>query len=60
MDVALLYLDGCPNHADTFVVLDELPSEAGWNGDVQLVNVDTQQRAEELRSRGSPTLLIDG
>jgi hypothetical protein len=60
MDVALLYFDGCPNHADTLVMLDALLSEVGWHGDVQLVNVDTQQRAEELRFRGSPTVLIDG
>jgi hypothetical protein len=60
MDVALLYFDGCPSHADTLVMLEAQLSEAGWNGNVQLVNVDTQQRAEELRFRGSPTVLIDG
>jgi hypothetical protein len=60
MDVSLLYFDGCPNHADTLVMLDALLSEVGWHGDVQLVNVDTQQRAVELRFRGSPTVLIDG
>jgi hypothetical protein len=60
LDVALLYFDGCPNHADTLVTLEALLSEAGWDGDVQLVNVDTKQRAEELRFRGSPTVLIDG
>jgi hypothetical protein len=60
MDVALLYFDGCPNYADTLVMLDALLLESGWDGDVQLVNVDTQQRAEELRFRGSPTVLIDG
>jgi hypothetical protein len=60
MDVALLYFDGCPNHADTLVMLDALLSEVGWHGDVELVNVDTQQRAEDLRFRGSPTVLIDG
>jgi hypothetical protein len=60
MDVALQYFDGCPNHADTLVMLDALLSDAGWDGDVQLVNVETQQRAEELRFRGSPTVLIDG
>jgi hypothetical protein len=60
MDVALIYFDGCPYHADTLVMLDALLSEAGWDGEVQLVNVDTQLRAEELRFRGSPTVLIDG
>jgi hypothetical protein len=60
MDVALQYFDGCPNHADTLVILNALLSDAGWERDVQLVNVETQQRAEELGFRGSPTVLIDG
>jgi hypothetical protein len=60
MDIALLYFDGCPNHAETLAMLNELLSEAGWDGDVQFINVDTQQRAEELSFRGSPTVLING
>jgi hypothetical protein len=60
MDIALLYFDGCPNHADTLTMLNKLLSETGGDGDVRLINVDTQQRAEELKFRGSPTVLIDG
>ena len=60
MDVSLLYFDGCPNHHATLTLLEALLSEAGWGGDVQLINVDSQKRAEELSFRGSPTVLIDG
>ena len=60
MDVSLLYFDGCPNHHAAQTLLQALLSEAGWDGDVQLVNVDSQKRAEELTFRGSPTVLIDG
>jgi hypothetical protein len=45
MDIALLYFDGCPNHADTLTMLNKLLSETGEDGDVRLINVDTQQRA---------------
>ena len=60
MDVALLYFDGCPNHHATLALLEGLLAEAGWNGDVALVNVDSQEQAEALSFRGSPTVLIDG
>lgn len=60
MDVALLYFDGCPNHHATLALLETLLSETGWDGDVRLVNVDSQERAEDLSFRRSPTVLIDG
>jgi len=59
MDVALLYFDGCPNHHATLTLLEALLAEARWDGDVRLVNVDSQERAEALSFRGSPTVLID-
>jgi hypothetical protein len=58
--VSLLYFDGCPNHHDTLALLNSLLQEASWDGTVQLVNVDSTERAEELDFRGSPTVLIDG
>jgi hypothetical protein len=60
MDVALLYFDGCPNHHDTVTLLESLLAEAEWDGDIDLANVDSQERAEALSFRGSPTVLIDG
>ena len=60
MDVSLLYFDGCPNHHATLTLLESLLAEAAWDGTIDLVNVDSPERAEELRFRGSPTVLIDG
>lgn len=60
MDVALLYFDGCPSHHDTLALLEALLSEAKWDGEIQLVSVDSQEQAEALSFRGSPTVLIDG
>ena len=60
MDVSLLYFDGCPNHHDTLVLLSALLDEAGWDGTIQMVNVDSPERAEELEFRGSPTVRING
>ena len=60
MDVSLLYFDGCPNHHDTRALLNVLLDEAGWDGAIQMVNVDSAERAEELEFRGSPTVLLNG
>lgn len=60
MDVSLLYFDGCPNHHTALALLESLLNEADWNGTIQLVNVESPERAEELNFRGSPTVLFDG
>jgi hypothetical protein len=60
MDVSLLYFDGCPNHHDALSQVEALLAETGWDGSVQLVNVDSPERATELQFRGSPTVLLDG
>ncbi len=60
MDVSLLYFDGCPNHHDTLSLLNTVLGETSWEGTVQLVNVGSPERAEELNFRGSPTVLING
>lgn len=60
MHVSLLYFDGCPNHEPTLTLLQRLLADAGWDGELELVNVDSQERAEEMGFRGSPTVLING
>ena len=60
MHVSLLYFAGCPNHHATQVLLDALLDEAGWDGTIQMINVDSPERAEALEFRGSPTVLING
>ena len=60
MEVSLLYFDGCPNHHATMTLLEALLEEVGWDGSIQLVNVDSPEKAHDLGFRGSPTVLIDG
>jgi len=60
MEVSLLSFDGCPHHAGTALLLAALLDEAGWTGDIRLVNVDSPERADELGFRGSPTVWLDG
>lgn len=60
MNISLLYFDGCPNHHATLALLEALLDESSWDGIIQLINVDSPERAEELNFRGSPTVWIDG
>lgn len=41
------------------MLLEAVLADVGWVGDVRLVNVDSQERAEALSFRGSPTVLIN-
>lgn len=61
MDLTLLYFDDCPN----WHLLDARLGEAlhAVGGDaltVRRVQVTTDEQAQELAFRGSPTLLVDG
>jgi hypothetical protein len=60
MEVSLLYFDGCPNHHEALAQLEALLAEAGWVGSVELINVDSPERATQTQFRGSPTVWLDG
>ena len=49
-----------PNHHATLELLESILDGAGRDGTIELVKVDSLERAEELGFRGSPALLIDG
>jgi hypothetical protein len=60
MDVSLLYFDGCPNRHEALTQLEALLTEAGWVRSVELVNIDSPERATQTHLRGSPTVWLDG
>ena len=59
MDVTLLYVDGCPNWAETDAHLRMLADEFPDMVIIRVV-VTSPEDAERLRFRGSPSVLIDG
>jgi hypothetical protein len=61
MRIALRYFDGCPHWETAFGRLQEVLQEAGLAGKTELVLevVRSQEEAERLRFRGSPTILVD-
>lgn len=60
MQVSLLYFDGCPNWRETEQRLLAAFADSGVKTRLTYVHVDTQEDAERLGFRGSPTVLVDG
>jgi hypothetical protein len=56
--VTLLFFDGCPNWQTTNAHLEALSAEFGF--DFDRCHVETDEDAQRLHFRGSPTILIDG
>lgn len=58
MKVTLLFFDGCPNWQTTNDDLESLAVEFGFEFD--RCQVETDDDAQRLHFRGSPSVLIDG
>lgn len=60
MRVQLLYFDGCPSWQVAEARLRDALVAVGLAELVELVEVTTQEQAERLGFRGSPSVLVDG
>jgi hypothetical protein len=58
--VSFLYYEDCPSHDLALERLREVMAEEGIPGEVEVVKVETEEQARELRFVGSPTIRIDG
>ena len=58
MIVTLLFFDGCPNWQTTNDNLEALAAELAF--EFVRCHVETDEDAQRLQFRGSPTVLIDG
>ena len=58
MKVTLLFFDGCPNWQTTNANLETLAVEFGF--ELDRCQVETDDDAQRLQFRGSPSVLIDG
>lgn len=60
MKVTIRYFEGCPNWETARERLNAAIGQTGVEADVGLEQVETEEEAERLRFRGSPTILIEG
>ena len=60
MRVSFLYFEDCPSYDLALERLREVMDEEGIPGEVEVVKVETEEQARELRFVGSPTIRVDG
>jgi hypothetical protein len=60
MKIELLHFDGCPSWVKTQEDIRTILAERGINDEIHLVNVGSNEEAQELRFVGSPSVRIDG
>ena len=60
MKIEILYFDGCPTYRTAEETLRGVLAEQGIEGTVELVAVNTDDEARQLRFPGSPTIRLDG
>ena len=60
MTIEILYFTGCPNHELLCERLPALLKAAGIATEPTLLEITTQQAAEQERFLGSPTLRVNG
>ena len=60
MRVSFLYYEECPSHDLALERLREVMAEEGIPGEVEVLKVETDEQARELRFVGSPTIRVDG
>jgi hypothetical protein len=51
---------GCPSHPEALALLRDVVAEHGLDVEIEVIDVTTQEQAEELGFVGSPTIRVDG
>ena len=59
MQVSFLYYEDCPSYDLALERLREVMAEEGIAAEVEVIKVETEERARELRFVGSPTIRVD-
>jgi hypothetical protein len=57
--VSFLYYEECPSHELALERLHQVMAEEDIPGEVEVIKVETEEQARELRFVGSPTLRVD-
>jgi hypothetical protein len=60
MTVELLFWDGCPSHPEALTQLRRILDEERVAASIDLLEVTSEEQAQQQRFIGSPTIRIDG
>ena len=58
--VEILAREDCPNRGMAIIVVERVVDETGIPAEIEVVEVASDEEAEEYRVLGSPTVLVDG
>jgi hypothetical protein len=59
MHIDFLYFEECPSHEQALERLRKVTVEEGVEADISVVEVETEEQAQDLEFAGSPTILIE-
>jgi len=60
MEIRFLYSEDCPSHDEALQRLRQAVTEEGIHARIEVIRVDTEEQAVELKFSGSPTIYVDG
>ena len=60
MEITFLYYEDCPSHDQALARLEQAIAEEGIAATVEVIKVETEELAQQLRFTGSPTILVNG
>jgi hypothetical protein len=60
MKIQFLYFEDCPSHELALARLESALEQAGVHSPVEVIQVETDAQARELKFPGSPTIRVDG
>lgn len=60
MHIQFLYYADCPSHAAALERLRQVMTELGIQAAVEIIPVETDEQAQQLRFPGSPTIRVAG
>lgn len=60
LHVTFLYFEDCPSHEQALARLRQVIAEEGIEAEIEIVQVETEEQAEQWSFIGSPTIRIEG
>ena len=60
MKIEFLYFEGCPHHPPALSLLKHILEQEDAKHPIEMINVDSEDYAREIRFLGSPSIRING
>jgi len=58
--VEFLYFEGCPSYKEAIKNLEEVLNEEKIESNIEMTNIDSPEKAQQLGFLGSPSIRING